>query len=69
MIIRRSNAINVTIMSNKSSTIYDSIMTSSNGNIFRAAGHFPVEFVVTGEFPSQRPVTRSFNIFFDLCQN
>ena len=24
---------------------------------------------VTGEFPSQRPVTRSFNIFFDLCLN
>ena len=22
---------------------------------------------VTGEFPSQRPVTRSFNVFFDLC--
>ena len=24
---------------------------------------------VTGEFPSQRPVTRSFDVFFDLCQN
>ena len=24
---------------------------------------------VTGEFPAQRPVTRSFNIFFDLRQN
>ena len=23
--------------------------------------------LVTGEFPSQRPVTRSFDIFFDLC--
>ena len=22
---------------------------------------------VTGEFPSQRPVTRSFGVFFDLC--
>ena len=22
---------------------------------------------VTGEFPSQRPVTRSFDVFFDLC--
>ena len=25
--------------------------------------------LVTGEFPSQRPVTRSFNIFFDLTLN
>ena len=35
------------------------MMTSSNGNIFR----------VTGEFPSQKPVTRSFDIFFDLRPN
>ena len=28
------------------------------------AGHSPV----TGEFPSQRPVTRSFDAFFDLCR-
>ena len=27
------------------------------------AGNSPV----TGEFPAQRPVTRSFDIFFDLC--
>ena len=24
---------------------------------------------VTGEFPAQRPVTWSFDVFFDLCQN
>ena len=29
------------------------------------AGNSPV----TGEFPAQRPVRRSFDIFFDLCQN
>ena len=29
------------------------------------AGNSPV----TGEFPSQRPVARSFDIFFDLCLN
>ena len=29
------------------------------------AGNSPV----TGEFPSQRPVTRSFDVFFDLPQN
>ena len=29
------------------------------------AGNSPV----TGEFPSERPVTRSFDVFFDLCLN
>ena len=29
------------------------------------AGYSPV----TGEFPSQRPVTQSFDVFFDLRQN
>ena len=24
---------------------------------------------ITGEFPSKRPVTRSFDVFFDLCLN
>ena len=24
---------------------------------------------VSGEFPAQRPVTRSFDVFFDLCPN
>ena len=24
---------------------------------------------VTGEYPSQRPVTRSIDVFFDLCLN
>ena len=43
---------------------------SSNGNIFRVtgllcAGNSPV----TGEFPAQRPVTRSFDVFFDLQPN
>ena len=45
------------------------MMTSSNGNIFRVtvlcAGNSPV----IGEFPAQRPVTRSFDVFFDLCLN
>ena len=29
------------------------------------AGNSPV----TGEFPAQRPVTRSFDVFFDLRKN
>ena len=43
------------------------MMTSSNGNTFRVNGHLCEE--VTGEFPTQRPVTRSFDAFFDLCMN
>ena len=39
------------------------MMTSSNGNIFRVTGH------LCGEFPAQRPVTQSFDVFFDLRPN
>ena len=39
-------------------------MTSSNGNIFRVTDSLYGEF--TGEFPSQRPVIRGFDVFFDL---
>ena len=41
------------------------MMTSSNGNIFRVTGPLCGEFTGTGEFPTQRPVTRSFDTFFD----
>ena len=44
-------------------------MTSSNGNIFRVTGHLSGEFTGPGEFPAQRPVTRSFAVFFDLSLN
>ena len=42
------------------------MMTSSNENIFRITGLMYGEFQVTGEFPAQRPVTRGFDVFFDL---
>ena len=42
------------------------MMTSSNGNIFRVTGHLCGEFTGPGEFPTQRPGTRSFDVFFDL---
>ena len=45
------------------------MMTSSNGNIFRVTGPLCGEFTGPGEFPTQRPVTRSFNVFFDLRLN
>ena len=52
------------------------MMTSSNGNMFHVtgfcAGNLPVtagNSPVTGEFPSHRPVTRSFHVFFYLRLN
>ena len=45
------------------------MMTSSNGNIFRATGPLWGNSPVISEFSSQRPVTRSFDIFFDLRLN
>ena len=47
----------------------ESIMKSSNGNIFIITGSFSENSLVTGEFPSKRPVTQSFDVFFDLHQN
>ena len=45
------------------------MMTSSNGNIFHVTGHLCGEFTSPGEFLAQRPVTRSFGVFFDLRLN
>ena len=45
------------------------MMTSSNGTIFRVTGPLCGEFTGPGEFPAQRPVTRSFDVFFDLRLN
>ena len=41
-------------------------MTSSNGNLFLVTGLCAGKSPVTGEFPTQKPVTRSFEVFFDL---
>ena len=48
-------------------TIYNYMMTPSNGNIFRVTGPLCGEFTGYGEFPSQIPVTWSFDVFFYLC--
>ena len=45
------------------------MMTSSNGNIFRATGHLCGEFTGPRLIPRQRPVTRSLDVFFDLHMN
>ena len=44
-------------------------MTSSNGIIFRVTGPLCEEFTGHRWIPSQRPVTRSFDVFFHLCPN
>ena len=51
-------------INDKLSTHY--MMTSSNGNIFRVTGPLCGEFTGPGEFPTQRPVTRSFDVFL-IC--
>ena len=45
------------------------MMTSSNGTIFRVTGPLYGKFTGPGEFPAQRPVTRSFDVFCDLHPN
>ena len=51
------------------SRLYIVMMTSSIGNIFRIIGLLCGNSLVTGEFPSQRPVRRNFGVFFDLGIN
>ena len=40
------------------------MLTPSNGNILSVTGRL---WPVTGEFPTQKPATPSFDVFFDLC--
>ena len=51
-------------------TVMQPMMTSSNGCIFRITGPLGEEFTSEfPEFPSQRPMTRSFDVFFDQHPN
>ena len=43
------------------------MMTSSNGKISALLSLCVGNSPVSGEFPAQRPVTQSFDVFFDLC--
>ena len=45
------------------------MMTSSNGTVFRVTGPLCGELTGPGEFPAQRPVTQSFDVFFYLRLN
>ena len=53
----------------RSSNVIYSMMTSSNENIFRVTGHLCGESTGPRWIPVQRPVTRSFEVFFDLHPN
>ena len=48
---------------------FGNMMTASNGNIFRVTGHLCGEFTGPRWIPTQRPVTRSFDVYFDLRPN
>ena len=48
---------------------WNSMMTSSNGHIFRVTGHFCGEFTVSRSIPRTQPGTRGFDVFFDLRLN
>ena len=73
--VRRTTTHKTLAIHNVLGRLYSSIfcfmlmMTSSNGNIFRVTGPLCGEFTGPGEFPTQRPVTRSFDVFFDLRLN
>ena len=45
------------------------MMTSSNGNVYHVTGHLCGNSPVPGELTTQRPVTWSFDVFFDLRLN
>ena len=49
--------------------IIDSRITSSHGTFSALLAFCAGNSPVTGEFPTQRPVTRSFDVFFDLRLN
>ena len=51
-----------TLHSSHALTKHEQTMKSSNENIFRVTGPLCGKFTVTGEFPSQIPVTRSFGV-------
>ena len=53
----------------RTSYFFVTMKTSSNENIFRVTGPLCGEFTDPGEFPTQRPVTGSFDVFFDLRLN
>ena len=62
IIIPESNANNMVILFRNSRHPSSIMMTSSNGNIFLVTGLCEGNSPVTDEFPSQSPMTRSFDV-------
>ena len=60
---------NINCLSSLYARKFPNMMTSWNGNIFRVTGHLCGEFTGDRWIPAQRPVTRSFDVFFDLRLN
>ena len=58
-----------TLTGSKAGDMQHLMMTSSNGIISELLGLCAGKSLVTGEITSQRPVTRSFGVFFDLRLN
>ena len=54
---------------NKMARLSPIYMTSSNRTIFRVSVHLWGNSPVPGEFPTQRPVTRSSDVYFGLRLN
>ena len=50
---------------NEANMHHDNQMETFSALLFICAGNSPA----TNEFPAQRPVTRSFDVFFDLRLN
>ena len=67
--VPRNNWGNLTDMGCSLSQQWKSMMTSSDGKIFRITGPLCRDSPATDEFPARRPVTRSFDVFFDLHLN
>ena len=68
VMLMQMHAMHVAVNTNCYMTkLHNIMMKASDGNIFRVTGPFCGEF--TGEFPAQRLVTRSFDVFFDLLLN
>ena len=60
-----NNTTLLNVIQNSRYTWWHHQMETISAVLALCAGNSPV----TSEFPSQRPVTRSFDVFFDLCLN
>ena len=52
-------------MVGKSALVHDDVIKWKHFLLAICEGNSPA----SGEFPAQRPVTRSFDVFFDMCLN